>query len=57
MPSEEEIRNWIKKHQAEDWEPMLIAKAMIIEAIQNTHWNEEAYPGIMEKLIVAVNKA
>ena len=31
-----------------------IAKAMIVEAINNTTWADDAYPGIKERILKAV---
>ena len=57
MPTREEINNWIKAHDAYDWDSKRIAKAMVIEAIERTPFAESIYPGIKEKLIKVVNDA
>lgn len=57
MPTREEINNWIKVHNAYDWDSKRIAKTMVIEAIERTPFAESIYPGIKEKLIKVVNDA
>ena len=56
MMSNQEILNWIDKNAAHDCEPEEVARRIIIEAINNTTWAEDAYPGIKEKLINMVNQ-
>ena len=53
-PTDREIWEWIKSHNAYDWSYDDIAKAMVIEAIENAHINETAYPGLKDTLIAKV---
>ena len=57
MPTREEINNWIKAHNAYDWDSNRIAKTMVVEAIERTPFAESVYPGLKEKLIKVVNDA
>ena len=57
MPTRKQINNWIKAHDAYDWDLNRIAKTIVIEAIERTPFAESAYPGLKEKLIKVVNDA
>lgn len=51
MALREEIITWIINHpESENMSTEEIAKAMLHEAIDNTTWAEEAYPGIKDNL-------
>ena len=52
-----EIENFLNKHpECKDMSAKEIAKAMLIEAINNANLAEYAYPGIRQKLIDTVNE-
>ena len=50
MPTRKEIYDWIKAHDAYEWNANRIAKEMLLEAIENTAFAEWAYPGLKEKI-------
>lgn len=45
-----DIIKWIIEHDAYDMNSTEIVKAMALEAIENTKFNEDAYPGLKDKL-------
>ena len=52
-----EIENFLNKHpECKDMSAKEIAKAMVIEAINNANLVEDAFPGIRQILIDAVNE-
>lgn len=56
MITKRQIQEWIKKHNAYNWSEDRIAKAIVIEAIENAHINENIYPGLKDEMIAKVMK-
>lgn len=54
MITKKEAEEWIIAHDAYDWDVNRVAKEMMVEAINNTVWAEDVYPGIKARLIDAV---
>ena len=51
-----DIIKWIIEHNAYDMNSTVIARAMILEAIENTKFNEDVYPYLKDKLYNAVEE-
>ena len=51
-----DIIKWIIEHNAYDMNSTEIARAMILEAIENTKFNEDVYPYLKDKLYNAVEE-
>ena len=47
---------WIKEHNAYNMTAEQVAKAMMKEAINNTHWDEETYPNIKKELLKIIDE-
>lgn len=46
-----DIKKWMKEHDTHNMTSKQIAKAIVIEAINNTHWDEDNFPHIKENLL------
>lgn len=51
-----DIIKWIIEHDAYDMNPIEVARAMVLEAIENTKFNEDVYPYLKDKLCNAVEE-
>lgn len=46
-----EIIKWVERHHAENMPPENVAKLMVLEAIENTHFSDEQYKEQLKQIV------